>query len=69
LNGTAWLSSVRVVKCYIYLLNGRNLSCKNQIEYLLERQLSTITNIIGKCLTRSYFIYVKTAENNLKNHY
>jgi uncharacterized membrane protein len=26
--GTAWLSSVRVVECYIYLHNGRNPQCK-----------------------------------------
>ena len=26
--GTAWLSSVRVVKCYIQLLNERNLFYK-----------------------------------------
>ena len=30
LTGTAWLSSVRVVECYIYLLNERNLQCKCQ---------------------------------------
>ena len=62
LNGTAWLSSVRVVECYIYLLNGRNLSCKNQIKLLLEKRTTSR-------LTRPYFIYVKTAENNLKNHF
>ena len=35
--GTAWLSSVRVVECYIYLLNERNLQFKFQKVFLLNK--------------------------------
>jgi len=34
--GTAWLSSVRVVKCNIKLLNERNLYDKFHINFLLK---------------------------------
>jgi len=36
LNGTAWLSSVRVVKCNIKLFNERNLYYKFYINFLLK---------------------------------
>ena len=35
--GTAWLSSVRVVKCNIKLLNERNLYDKFHIDFLLKK--------------------------------
>jgi len=34
--GTAWLSSVRVVKCNIKLFNERNLYYKFNINFLLK---------------------------------
>ena len=73
--GTAWLSSVRVVECYIYLLNGRNLSCKNQINFLLKILLYTL-KVAGmtssklflrvRCLMKLYFIYEKLQRIILK---
>ena len=43
--GTAWLSSVRVVKCNIKLLNERNLYDKFHIDFLLKKlqHLSQLT--------------------------
>jgi len=35
--GTAWLSSVRVVKCCINLYNGRNLYYKFLIKFLFQK--------------------------------
>ena len=42
--GTAWLSSVRVVKCNIKLLNERNLYDKYYVDFLLmKRYIDDIT--------------------------
>jgi len=43
--GTAWLSSVRVVECYIYLRNGRNLYYKIQIFFLLKIRILLLYKI------------------------
>ena len=40
--GTAWLSSVRVVKCNIKLLNERNLYDKFHINFLLKIRTSIL---------------------------
>jgi hypothetical protein len=50
LNGTAWLSSARVVECPIYLLNERNLQFKCQIFFLLKKHISI-------CLIKFYLVY------------
>lgn len=44
--GTAWLSSVRVVKCNIQLLNERNLYDKFHIKFLLKIQHSLLNGML-----------------------
>ena len=48
--GTAWLSSVRVVKCYIQLLNERNLFYKFYKFIVFEGTYFMLKNI-------TYFLY------------
>jgi len=54
-NGTAWLSSVRVVECNIQLFNERNLLHKYLIYFLLKitgyRSIICLTKIYNICVT------------------
>lgn len=61
LSGTAWLSSVRVVKCNIKLLNERNLYYKYHINFLLK-----ILVPFGTCLMGLGIIYITI--NRVFNH-
>ena len=63
--GTAWLSSVRVVKCNIKLLNERNLYDKFHIDFLLKKlqhlpqfieYCSYISNLTGGINPSVYFV-------------
>jgi len=72
--GTAWLSSVRVVKCNIKLLNERNLYYKCHINFLLKilvfldtrlMRLGIIYTTIKRIFTHivEYLFILKLGEN------
>jgi hypothetical protein len=58
LSGTAWLSSVRVVKCNIKLLNERNLSYIFYKKNFLKVQIL----VILICLKRAFMGYSITKQ-------
>ena len=58
LSGTAWLSSVRVVKCNIKLLNERNLSYIFYKKTFLKVQIL----FISVCLKRAFMGYSITKQ-------
>jgi len=59
LTGTAWLSSVRVVKCNIKLLNERNLFYKFHIMFLLKTRLKSNLKTLN---TTIYYLYLLQSE-------
>jgi len=56
--GTAWLSSGRVVECYIYLLNGRNLYYKCRLRLFIKDTLIFILINLYYSLMKLFLIYI-----------